>query len=309
MRAPTGEQFVLSRPSAGGGSRAIITELAAGLRSLSIDGVDITEPYADHSSPPFADGIVLVPWPNRVKDGIWMLEGEKQQLDLTEVDRHNAIHGLLRNTAYRVVEQSEDALTLAATVFPQHGYPFLLDTTVRYELLEDGLRVTHGIVNQGDKIAPVAIGVHPFFRIGDVSVGALTLSINATSRFETDARLNPTGEVPVDGTNFDLRGGRSVGGLELDHAFSGLTPEDGVIRHRLCAPDGRSLQLWQDAEFPYVQVFTTREFPNADGIAIAIEPMTAPPNALNSGEGLRWLRPGESWSVSWGVVYDAGTGR
>jgi aldose 1-epimerase len=31
--------------------------------------------------------------------------------------------------------------------------------------------------------------------------------------------------------------------------------------------------------------------------------MTAPADALNSGEGLRWLAPGETWHLSWGIRY------
>jgi aldose 1-epimerase len=54
-----------------------------------------------------------------------------------------------------------------------------------------------------------------------------------------------------------------------------------------------------------VQVFTTRAFPKGagEGLAVAVEPMTAPPDAFNSGEGVRWLEPGEHWSVNWGVRY------
>ena len=70
-------------------------------------------------------------------------------------------------------------------------------------------------------------------------------------------------------------------------------------------PDGRFVELWQDESFGFVQVFTTRGFPAADGerLAIAIEPMTAPPNAFNTGQGLHWLEPDDAWSVTWGVRY------
>jgi aldose 1-epimerase len=72
--------------------------------------------------------------------------------------------------------------------------------------------------------------------------------------------------------------------------------------HSLRAPDGRAVSLWADDQFDYVHVFITREFP-CRGTAVAIEPMTAPANAFNSGEGLRWVEPGESWSMSWGIRY------
>lgn len=305
MHSPTGLQFELSAPTPLGEARAIVTEVAASLRTLSIGGVHLTEPYADDVVPPFGDGTVLVPWPNRVEDGRWVLDGVEQQLDLTEPELGNALHGLLRDRPYTVADRSASAVTLAATVFPTRGYPFQLDTTVRYELVDDGLRVTHSITNTGERTAPVAVGTHPFLRLGDVPTDELVLTVAAGTRFETDARLNPVSEIPVDGTRFDLRGGRAVAELDLDHAFGAVTPAGEVSRHRLTASDGRFVELWQDPEFAFVQVFTTRIFPRDGGLgaAIAVEPMTAPPNAFNSGQGLRWLAPGESWSLSWGIRY------
>jgi len=279
-------------------------QVAASIREFRIGGVELTEPYGEFATPPFGDGIVLVPWPNRVEDGRWTLNGRPQQLDLTEPDKHNAIHGLLRYTAYRVVDQAADSLTLAATVFPQHGYPFLLETSVRYELTEDGMTVTHRITNETDDPAPVAIGTHPFFQLGDVPTDDLVLTVHAGTRFPVDERLNPSAEIPVDGTDYDLRSGRPVRDLDLDDAFGDVTPVDQVTAV-LTAPDGRSVALWQDESFPFVQVFTTRKFPRGTGLvtAIAIEPMTAPANAFNSGQALKWLNPGETWQASWGIRY------
>ncbi len=295
--APTGTQYVLTR----GDSRAVITQVAAALREFTIGGINISSPYDELSTPPFAAGIVLVPWPNRVEDGIWLLDERPQQLDITEPAKHNAIHGLLRYTGYDLIERAEASVTLGATVFPQHGYPFHLDTTVRYELLEDELAVTHTITNLSAVPAPVAIGTHPFLTIGDVAPEELVLTVHATTHFDVDARLNPRGEHPVDGTDYDLRSGRALGELHLDDAWGGVQTVDGVAA-RLTAPDGREVRLKQDHQHGYIQVFTTRDFPGTS-LAVAIEPMTAPANALNSGRGLRWLEPGETWSASWGIQY------
>lgn len=302
MSTPTGEQFELSRTSANRQSRAIITEVAAGLRALSIDGVDLVETYEETSLPPYGSGIVLVPWPNRIRDGAWVLDGATQQLDLTEPDQFNAIHGLLRNTAYRVAERAAESITLAATVYPQHGYKFQLDTTVRYELTDDGLVVTHTLRNVGPTRAPVAVGAHPYLRVGDVPVEDLELRLSATTRIETDDRQNALSETDIAGTVHDLRGGARVGDLTLDDGFGGVAPGD---THRLTAPDGRFVELWRDPEFAYVQVFTNRLWPRDGGVglALAVEPMTAPADAFNSGAGVRWLEPGESWSVAWGIRY------
>jgi len=300
MREPTGEQFLLTGTWGDHRTEAVVTELAAGLRRLTVDGIHLSESFPADSAPASANGIVLVPWPNRVDGGRWTLNGKPQQLDITEPAQNNAIHGLLRYAAYRPVERSESAVTLAARVFPQHGYPFLLDTSVRYEVVADGLTVTHSIRNLSDAPAPVAVGCHPFLRVGDTPVEDLTIEVQAGTWFETDARQIPTRERDVDGTEYDLRRGRRVGDLSLDTAYGAV--ETGTP-HRLTAPDGRWVEVWQDDDFGYVQVFTPPAFARSDGAgpAVAIEPMTAPPNALNTGEGLRWLESNETWTLSWGI--------
>ena len=66
------------------------------------------------------------------------------------------------------------------------------------------------------------------------------------------------------------------------------------------ASDGRSVSLWQDEACRYVHVFVTDKFPGR-AKAVAIEPMTGPANAFNSGDGLRWLPAGESFTMTWGI--------
>jgi aldose 1-epimerase len=307
MRAATGIQYELAAETPSGPAAAIVTELAAGLRSYTVNGVDLVEPFPAESSPPMGAGIVLVPWPNRVRDGAWMHEGVRRQLALTEPARQNAIHGLLRYTPYREIGRTPATVTLAATVFPQSGYPFQVDTAVTYALLADGLEVVHTLRNVGPTDAPVAVGAHPYLRIGDVPSGDLVLRVDADTHIDVDERLNPVGESAVAGTGLDLRAGRRVRELTLDDGFSGVRLINGRAEHTVLAPDGRELTLWGDENMRYVQVFTPRTFPEtgraggAPRQAVAVEPMTAPANALNSGEGLKWLAPGEDWVVRWGI--------
>jgi aldose 1-epimerase len=243
---------------------------------------------------------VLVPWPNRVKDGRWELDGVAQQLALTEPQLGNASHGLLRYQPYTLVARTDSSVTQAASIYPQAGYPFLLDTTVEHELDTEGLTVTHTIVNRAERAAPVAVGAHPYLRIGDVPAEQLTLTVTAASRYETDDRLNVTGEVPVAGTRFDLSAGARVSDLDVNDGFGGLAERP---EHVLAADDGRRVILWSDPAFAYVQVFTHRSFATKSPgeVALAVEPMTAPANALNTGQGLHWIEPGEEWTVRWGI--------
>ena len=294
-QAATGEQFAISR----GDSQAVIAALAGGLRSYTVEGSQLVETYPDDSIAPSAAGILLAPWPNRVADARWSLHGEIQQLDITEPSRGHASHGLLRNTAYTPVRHTKDAVELQAAIHPQHGWPFHLLHRVRYHLDGSGLRVRQELLNLSERSAPAAFGAHPFLRLGETPTEGLELIVNAGARFETDERLIPTEEVPVE-AEFDLRRGRRLSDLLLDTAYTRLTAEQGEYRHVLRAPDGRSLTLWTDQAFPYLHVFVTDRFPGRSR-AVALEPMTAPANALNSGEGLLWLDPGASVAGEWGI--------
>ena len=297
---PTGTQYTITR----GNASATIAQVAAALRKFTVGGVELVQSYPDGMLTPFASGIILMPWPNRVADGVWTLNGATQQLDITEPARHTALHGLLRYVGYDLIEHTESSVTLGATVFPQHGYPFHLETSVTYELVDGGLSVTHDVRNLSTAAAPVSSGAHPFLTIGDVPAEELVLTVHASTHFDVDDRLLPLGELPVDGTKYDLRQGVRLGGLELDTAFGGVITVDGVAAS-LRAPDGREVQLVQDEDHPYVQVFTTPIYPSVDGprLAAAIEPMTAAPDALNSGLGLAWVEGGSTWNAGWGIRY------
>lgn len=303
----TGAQFQIFRSTPGGPAEARIAALAGTLRSYSVGGTAFVETFPDAEVPPSACGILLAPWPNRVAGGKWLLDGRVQQLDITEPALGNASHGLLRNTGYRqedAVDAGEgppgSSLTLAAEIFPQHGYPFHLVHTVTYSLDDDGgLRVRQALTNLGGNLAPFALGAHPFLRIGDVPVEDLVLTVSGTVRLAVDDRLIPVAREAVAGPG-DLRAGRRLADLRLDAAYTGLELEDGEFRHRLQAPDGRRVLLWSGPEFGYVHVFVTDKLPGRS-CAVALEPMTAPANALNSGEGLRWLEPGTAFAAQWGI--------
>jgi aldose 1-epimerase len=235
-----------------------------------------------------------------VEDGVWYLDGRKQQLDITEVSRNNASHGLLRNASYGLVEESQYSVTLEATIFPQHGYPFLLRHRVQYLLAEDlGLVVRQSLINDSKAPAPFVLGAHPYLRLGDMDLDEMRLTVSAGTRLVADERLIPRSTEPVSGDT-DLRTGRRVGTLDIDVALTDIAFDGGVARHTMAAPDGRSVSLWQDESCSYVHVFVTTQFPGRPR-AVAIEPMTGPANAFNSGDGLRWLQPGETFSMGWGI--------
>ncbi|MFD6698447.1 MULTISPECIES: aldose 1-epimerase family protein [unclassified Microbacterium] len=297
MTTPTGVQVHLEA----NGVRAQISQVGASLRHLLVGDTTVVPPYPDDSPAPSCSGVVLVPWPNRIRDGIWVDGDETRALAITEPKLNNAIHGLLRYTAYEIAEQSDATVLLRADVVPQIGYPYLLETSVRYTLGVDGVTVEHTIVNRSEDPAPVALGTHPFLTVSDVDPKQLLLRIPAETFFETDDRLLPVGESPVSGGT-DLRMPRRLADVQLDTGFATLRrEEDGRVHSTLTAPDGRVVTLWQGAGLDYLQAYTSTSYPGQE-LVVALEPMSAPAEAFNSGRGLRHLAPGETWTAQWGVT-------
>jgi aldose 1-epimerase len=298
---PTGEQFTL----AAAGAEVTVVEVGGGLRSYRAGGRELLDGYGERDLPDAGRGQLLAPWPNRIRGGHYSWNGEEHQLPLSEPEVANAIHGLVRFVPWTVLARSADALALGYLLYPQPGYPFALRLQVAYELSAAGLRVSTTATNEGDVPLPYGEGHHPYLAAGaGLLVDDCSLMAPGGTRLETDERSIPVGSVPVEGTPFDLRAGRVVGDLAIDHAFTDLErDDDGLAWVRLTAPDGRGAAVWQDEGYPHLQLFTGDVLPGPRRRrGLAVEPMTCPPNALQTGEDVRRLEPGESTTASWGIT-------
>jgi len=296
----TGAQYEITS----GTFRAVITELGAGLRAFESDGVPYLETFpADDEWPPMGAGAVLVPWPNRVAGGKWEFDGKPQFLDPNEPHRDNAIHGLVRFRPWHVVLQETARIMLDIDIPVQPGWPVAMHAAIRYGLGRKGLTVEHTVRNVGDQPVPFGVGNHPYVRAGHAPRDECALQLAAHTVLPLDLEtMNPNGPATdVAGTSADFRTPVPLADVHLDTPFGDCRPAaDGLIHHRLTAPSG-GLELWADPDFKWVQVFTPDNFPGV-GSALAIEPMTCPPDALNSGIDLITLAPGQSWSGRWGLI-------
>jgi aldose 1-epimerase len=140
--------------------------------------------------------------------------------------------------------------------------------------------------------------------VGTGSVDQVRLRIPAAERLLADDRGLPTATAPVAGTEFDFTEGRLIGVTRLDTAFTGLRRDsDGRARVNVDHPDDdHGVTLWVDERFGYLMVFTGDTLPPGEQrTAVAVEPMSCPPDALRSGTALSVLRPGARWTGSWGI--------
>ena len=298
MVFPSGEQYEISAA----GYAAVVTESGAALRTLSHHGRDLVDGFGEDEMSTKGRGQLLMPWPNRIRDGRYSFGGKELQLGLTDPGTRTASHGLARWAAWTVEEHTGTSVSLVYRVMAQSGYPWAVDLHVLYDLSAEGLVVTQTATNLSAEAAPYASGAHPYLRVGD-AIEDLELHLPARARVVVDDRMLPTGTEPVSGDD-DFTAPRRIGDLELDAGFGGLVHVDGRATTTLVDPTtGRGVALWVDEHHRWLQVFT----PPADGPrrGIAVEPMTAPADAFNSGTDLVTLAPagspGDELSVSWGI--------
>lgn len=303
---PTGRQFRL----AAGGYRAVVTEVGAGLRELEHDGPQgvraLIYGFPSRDSAPGGAGQLLAPWPNRVANARYSFDGREQHLDVSEPARGNAIHGLVRWEPWRLEQLSAEHVVLSHRLYPHPGYPHILHLTARYAVSEAGLEVEVTARNDGGESAPYGYAAHPYLLAALPQAGAIdqwTLHLPAQRRVEVDERLNPIGLADVNGGEYDFRVARPLGTTVLDTAFGGLQRElDGIGRVRLSEPEGTGVTLWMDRGLEWVQVFTSDPLPgDRHRAAVAVEPMSCPPDAFNSGTDLIRLEPGVTVGHRWGI--------
>ncbi len=301
--SPTGEQWTIGH----GDHEAVVVQVGGGVRTYRFLGQDVVAGYARDEQCSAGRGQVLMPWPNRIRDGRYSFAGQDHQLALTEPDRRNAIHGLVRWSIWSVLEQTKNAITLVLPLRPQQGWGWSLDLFLTYALTDEGLTVTPRAVNVGAGAAPFGFGAHPYLSVGEDRVDEVRLGIPARSLLGVDDRLLPMSLALVDGTDQDFRQPRLVGATALDTAFTNVAADvDGRWRVSLAhAPTGRAVTVWADARaYPWLQVFTGDSLPLATRrtSGIAVEPMTCAPDAFNSGDDLLILEPGQEFMASWGIT-------
>jgi aldose 1-epimerase len=291
-----------------GSQRAVVVAMGAGLREYGTDRGALIDGYGRDQPCDGSRGQLLIPWPNRIAGARYRFHGAEYRLPVNEPRTGNAIHGLARDSLWRLDSASAAIVTLMLDLPPQDGYPFSLTLSATYALAGDGLTVQLTATNRGELPCPYGAGAHPYVRVaGHELIDDALLHVPADATLESDDRGIPTGaQRDVDGTPLDFRAPRPVGSLALDTAFTRLHADaDGVTRITLTARDGsQGVAVWLDRSHPYAMIYSGDTLPDVERRrrGLAVEPMTCAPNAFNSGAGLVVLRPGETHRSTWGIT-------
>jgi aldose 1-epimerase len=297
MANPSGEQFEIEFED----QRVVVVEVGGGLRTYSVGDRDVLDGYAVDEMSTGGRGQVLIPWPNRLQDGSYEFDGREHRLPLTEPEHSNAIHDLVRWTAWQVREREPHRVVLGHVLRPQPGYPFELGLAIEYQLSASGLTVRTTATNTGAEACPYGSGAHPYLTPVRTRLTTCCSRCPRERPSTRTAAASPVGTVAVADTELDFRSPRRIGETKLDHGYTDLDRDGArIARVTVEAVDGSGRTMWVDEGYPYVMVFTG-DIPAVQRRALAVEPMTCPPNAFRNREGLGTLEPGESHTAAWGL--------
>jgi aldose 1-epimerase len=242
---------------------------------------------------------LLHPWANRLAGPSYRIDETTVHLPAPEgryaIDPNGLpIHGALPGHLRWAVAAGSAPDRLSAVLSWRDRellelFPFEHELVMQAEVDGGGLTLTTTLRATGSDRVPVSFGFHPYLRVAGSSRRDWRISLGATQRLVLDKHMIPTGAAePLVDRAFRL--------LEQswDDGLAGLDPNGA----RFEVSDGETtLTVTFEEGFGYAQVYAP---PGHD--YICFEPMTAPTNALDSGEGLIRVAPGEEYGTRWSVT-------
>lgn len=310
----SGTVYTLTRPDVGSG---IDVWPAHGFNCLrwQVNGHNLLYAAGDWETNPVPtrSGVpILFPFPNRIRDGMFVYRGRPYRLPKNDSTKTNAIHGFAPRKPWRVLGYGADAYGAwvhgefqlsadapeAAGLWPGDGM-----LSVVYRLGPDRLRVEMRVRNMGDEPFPFGVGLHPYFRLpgpdGDVSGYVLHAPARSVWPLADSLPTGERGPIP-DGVNWNRP--RTIAGTQLDTVYTDLGaieagPDGLLLRATLSHIDrpGR-LELWTTADFRESVLFAP---PHRH--AVCLEPYTCTTDAANLqargiDAGWRELPAGGAWA-------------
>lgn len=300
------ERIIISGPR--GNSMSVIPDYGANVNELIfaqrgtgyslLDGV---QSYDELLTDKAFKSSVLLPWPNRIRDGKYTFGGKTYQLPINEADRNNALHGFVFRKKFEVedIKLQPDAAELIlsyAYTGGEEGYPFKFSLRLRYIISDgDGFSVSMEIRNDDTVEIPMGAGWHPYIKM-PVKVDDLILQFPQCQIHEVDNQMIPTGRTE-DFEKFAIP--RLLGSYQLDSCLLLVDPDAVTKTMLIDEKSGLKLKFWQETgqnAFNYLQVYTP-----TGRSSIAVEPMTCGVDVFNNQQGLAILKPGEKLSARFGL--------
>ena len=210
---------------------------------------------------------LLFPSPGKLYEDRWQQAGKSGELKQ---------HGFARTSKWAVeaTDASQLTLRLNATDETLRSYPWKFSAQLKYAVTPGTLNLQLDVVNEDATPLPFAFGLHPYFVVHDKA--RARIPTRATRAYDNVAKTI----VPFGGFDFTQH---EVDLHLIDHGSASALLDLGDVRIAVdCSPEFKRWVVW---------TLPGKEF-------ICLEPWSAPGNALNTGEGLIMVPPGQRHTAS-----------
>lgn len=255
-----------------------------GIKNNSID-LQVIESYKSkqqfitQAEPLGFRGCKLSPFACRIKDSTYNFGNEKFVLENRSGGAH-AMHGLLYNKSFTIIDQICTALDSAITLKYEYrgdekGYPFSYDCIITWRLAKDcKLHVRTEIINKDEGLIPVQDGWHPYFKFSR-PIDEIELEFQSKNIFEFDDELIPTGNKKA---YFDFSTITLIRNLHFDSCFELDMQECQPLIVLRDTNLNVEVKIFPGNSYPYLQLYTP-----SDRSSIAIENISGISNGFNNG--------------------------
>lgn len=231
----------------------------------------------------------LSPFACRLKNGEYEFNSKDYRVDKFYLGK-NAMHGIVYDAIYDIAEtQANDDFALIVLTHQykaeDNGYPFKYNIKLVWKLEANNKLTVTSIIQHFNTFAiPYCEGWHPYFKLDD-AIDNCTLQFDATEMLQFDEDCIPTGKILADDRFFKPT---LLKNINLDNCF--LLSN---IHQPKCVLRGKQLQLTitPNKSYPYLQIFIPDHREN-----IAIENLSAAPDAFNNKMGLLMLEPDKEYN-------------
>lgn len=295
-KAKAGLQRVLLR-SANAEAEVILNGGCLGLYRLTAGGrvIDILRPApaesGDAPRPTDTAMFPLVPYSNRIRDGVFTFAGRTFTLESASDGRGHSIHGVGWQSPWQLEHHANDRVDIALEHIADRRWPFSFRAIQSFRLTGTSLTCTLQLTNTDSQPMPAGLGFHPYFP------RRATARLNASPQRVWRADAD---RLPLELADFDDASRWSSGIAMADIACDDVF-EQWNGRATIEWPAERlRLELEADDTLERLVVFSP---PGED--YFCIEPVSNATDAFNltaqgapiDRTGMRILEPGEAWAV------------
>ncbi|HUH26927.1 aldose 1-epimerase [Gelidibacter sp.] len=261
------------------------------MSGLEFDGIKVLADFHPSNYGKNYASSILFPFANRIKDGKYTFNGTDYILNCNETDKNNALHGIVYDKIFDLVDQEltpdSGEITLQFTHNGTNkGFPFRFQIQLIYKLTRDKFSLAVEITNQDIKPFPFVLGWHPYFESKNLKESHL--NFESKTQFLHDQQQIISGTIPFD--------------MDMPYQLKDVKLDDGYILEsdtvEFLTPDYR-LEISSTSQENYLQLYTP-DIPDV----IAIEPMTGANNSFNNMMGLQILSPKGHYHVKWTIAFE-----